>query len=124
MGKNSSPEHDLQIGLVELIHDVAPDLLFSATNGGVRLSMNQARRMKAAGYLKGIPDLIFYESRQGYHGLALELKAKRGKISPIQRERIEDFRIRGWRAEIAFGWDQALAILRDYFEELEDASRI
>jgi hypothetical protein len=124
MGKNSSPEHDLQVGLVELIRDTAPDLLFSATNGGVRLSMNQARRMKAAGYLKGIPDLLFFEPRHGFHGLALELKAKRGKISAIQREQIEEFRIRGWRAEIAFGWDQAIHFLRDYFEELEDASRI
>ena len=120
MGKNSSPEHDLQVGLVELIREVAPEILFSATNGGVRLSMNQAKRMKAAGYLKGVPDLLFFEPRHGFHGLALELKAKRGKISPIQRERIEEVRLRGWKAEIAFGWDQSIHVLREYFEELAD----
>ena len=120
MGKTRTPEHDLQVGLVDLIRTTAPEILFSGTMGGVRLSMNQAKRAKAAGYLKGIPDLIFYEPRNGYHGLALELKAKRGKISPIQRERIEEFRIRGWRAEVAFGWDAAMAVLRDYFEELAE----
>lgn len=118
MGKTRSPEHDLQVAIVELVKTNAPEILFSGTMGGVRLSMNQAKRAKAAGYMKGIPDLIFYEPRNGFHGLAIELKTKRGKISPIQRERIEDFRIRGWRAEVAFGWDETLAILRDYFEEL------
>lgn len=117
MGKNKSPEHDIQTAIVQTIKDVAPDILFTATNGGVRLSMNQAKRMKAAGYLRGIPDLLFFESRQGYHGLAIELKAKKGRISAIQRERIEEFRARGWRVEIAFSFEEAFAFLRNYFEE-------
>jgi hypothetical protein len=120
MAKQRSPEHDIQVALVELVQSVAPEVLFSATNGGVRLSMNQAKRMKAAGYLKGIPDLLFFESRQGFHGLAIELKAKRGKISPIQRQRLEEFDARGWRVAVCFGYEEALAVLRDYFEELAD----
>lgn len=120
MAKTRSPEHDLQAAIVDLIRTTAPEILFSGTMGGVRLSMNQAKRAKAAGYLKGIPDLIFYEPRNGFHGLAIELKTKRGKISPIQRERIEDFRIRGWKAEVAFGYDETLAILRKYFDELAE----
>lgn len=120
MGKRKDPEHDLQTSLVLWIREADPEILFSATNGGVRLSMNQAKRMKAAGYLRGIPDLLFFEARDGFLGLALELKAPKGRISPIQRQRIEEFRLRGWRAEIAFGWDHALQILRDYFPELED----
>jgi hypothetical protein len=121
MSKRKDPEHDLQTSLVQWIHEVDREILFTATNGGVRLSMNQAKRMKAAGYLRGVPDLLFFESRHGFHGLAIELKAPKGRISPIQRERIEEFRIRGWRAEVAFGWDHAMKILREYFPELDGA---
>ena len=121
MSKRKDPEHDLQTYLVQWIREVDPEILFTATNGGVRLSMNQAKRMKAAGYLRGVPDLLFFEARDGFHGLAIELKAPKGRISPIQRERVEEFRIRGWRAEVAFGWDHAMKILREYFPELEGA---
>ena len=99
MSKRKDPEHDLQTSLVQWIREVDPEILFTATNGGVRLSMNQAKRMKAAGYLRGVPDLLFFEARDGFHGLAIELKAPKGRISPIQREQVEEFRIRGWRAE-------------------------
>ena len=121
MSKRKDPEHDLQTSLVQWIREVDPEILFTATNGGVRLSMNQAKRMKAAGYLRGVPDLLFFEARNGFHGLAIELKAPKGRISPIQREQVEEFRIRGWRAEVAFGWDHAMKILREYFPELEGA---
>lgn len=121
MGKNQSPEHDAQVALVDLIQTVAPDILFTATVGGVRLSMNQAKRMKAAGYLRGVPDLLFFEPRDGCLGLAIELKAKKGgRVSPDQRRVLDELDARGWRTEVAHGYDHALHILRDYFEELAD----
>lgn len=122
MAKNRSPEHDLQVELVELIKAHAPDILFTATVGGVRLSMNQAKRMKAAGYLRGVPDLLFFEPRGAFRGLAIELKAKKGgRVSPDQRNVIDGLKTRGWRAEVAHGYAHAMSILRDYFEELADA---
>lgn len=121
MGKNRSPEHDIQVELVELIKATAPDILFTATVGGVRLSMNQAKRMKAAGYLRGVPDLIFFEPRGAFCGLVIELKAKRGgRVSPDQKNVLTALKTRGWRSEVAHGYEHALNILRDYFEELAE----
>ena len=121
MAKNRSPEHDAQVALVDLIKTTAPDILFTATVGGVRLSINQAKRMKAAGYLRGVPDLLFFEPREGFAGLAIELKAKKGgRVSPDQRSVLNALKTRNWRTEVAHGYDHALSILRDYFEELAE----
>jgi len=122
MGKNQSPEHDAQVAIVDLIKSMAPELMFTATVGGVRLSMNQAKRMKAAGYLRGIPDLLFFEPRGEFMGLAIELKARKGgRVSADQRSALNKLTERGWRAEVAHGYGEALSVLRSYFEELAEA---
>lgn len=115
--KNASPEHDIQCEIVRRIKAHSPEIMFCATVGGVRLSMNQAKRMKAAGYLAGIPDMLFFEPRGEHVGLAIELKAKRGRVSVAQREAIARLNERGWRAVVCTGFDECVAVLRDYFDD-------
>lgn len=115
--KNASPEHDIQCEVVRRLKEHAPDVMFCATVGGVRLSMNQAKRMKSAGYLAGIPDLLFFEPRQGFVGLAIELKAKRGRVSSAQREAIQKLNARGWKAVVCTGFDECASTLREYFDD-------
>lgn len=115
--KNASPEHDIQCEVVRRLKEHAPEVMFCATVGGVRLSMNQAKRMKAAGYLAGIPDLLFFEPRGEFVGLAIELKAKRGRVSAAQREALRLLRERGWRAIVCTGFDECAAALREYFDD-------
>lgn len=115
--KNASPEHDIQCEVVRRVKEHSPDIMFCATVGGVRLSMNQAKRMKAAGYLAGIPDLLFFEPRGEHVGLAIELKAKRGRVSAAQKQAIHQLNERGWRAVVCTGFDECVAVLRDYFDD-------
>lgn len=119
MAKNKSPEHDLQVKLVDYIREVDPSIFFTATVGGVRLSINQAKRMKAAGYLRGIPDLLIFEPSGGFSGLAIELKAAKGRASVYQLEALKALKSRGWRAEVSTGWDQTVELLNDYFPDLK-----
>ena len=50
-------------------------LLFVANpHANVKLTMQQAVRMKRGGYTAGTPDLIILEPRGLFHGLAVELK--------------------------------------------------
>ena len=48
--------------------------------------MVEAHRMKLTGYKKGFPDMFFYEPRQGFNGLAIELKRDMGSASPEQKK--------------------------------------
>tara|TARA_R100001530_G_C4310935_1_gene152995 strand:- start:211 stop:621 length:411 start_codon:yes stop_codon:yes gene_type:complete len=117
--RNKQPEHELQktvatfLDLMILQGGESP--LYSATVGGVRTTMRQAIKMKQTGYKKGIPDIIIFESRNGYHGLAIELKTKKGYASKHQKEWIEKLLKRGYYACVCKGLDDAIYTIKTYF---------
>lgn len=114
--KNKSPEHDIQCALVGLLEGIEPKPLYTATVGGVRLTMGTAKKMKAAGYKNGVPDLLIFEPRHGYAGLALEVKTDKGRARDEQKVWQEELRARGWKAEIAKGFDDCWTVIADYFD--------
>jgi len=114
--KNKSPEHDIQVRLIDLLKSIEPKPLYSATVGGVRLAMHTAKKMKQAGYSKGIPDLLIFEPKGMYVGLAIEVKTLKGRPSPEQRAWIRDLNSRGWRAEICKGYESCASLIKEYFE--------
>ena len=118
--KNGSPEHDIQVIIVDHLEAMEPAPLFSATVGGVRVAMHTALRMKQAGYKKGIPDLLIFEPRNGYVGLALEVKTPTGRASEHQKDWQIKLQERGWRAEICKGLNACIECIDDYFGESKD----
>lgn len=114
--KNGSPEHDIQVLVVDHLEAMETVPLFSATVGGVRVAMHTALRMKQAGYKKGIPDILIFEPRGEYVGLAVEVKTATGRASDHQKEWQERLRERGWRAEICKGLDACITVIDDYFK--------
>lgn len=58
-------------------------LMFHVPNGGYR-APKTARQMKQAGVVAGVPDILLWAPRLGYHGLAIEMKTERGAVSPEQ----------------------------------------
>ena len=73
--------------------------------------------MKAAGYLRGIPDILIFEPSGDFNGLAIELKALKGRPSVYQLDALKALNLRGWRGEVAVGWDATIKILREYFPD-------
>ena len=115
--KNASPEHDIQVLIVDHLEEMDPQPLFSATVGGFRVAMHTALKMKQAGYKKGIPDLLIFEPRNGYVGLALEVKTMVGRASEHQKDWQEKLRARGWKAEICKGLNACIECIDEYFGE-------
>ena len=121
--KNKQPEHELQkavatyLDLMLLKGGERP--LYSATVGGVRTTMRQAVLMKQAGYKRGIPDLLIFESRKvdgiEYHGLAIELKTKKGYASKHQKEWIDKLSKRGYYARVCKGLNDTITTINNYF---------
>ena len=82
---------------------------------GVRLSIGQAVKAKAAGMKKGYPDITLDVSRCGYHGLRIELKKKKGgRVTPEQREWILNLQGQGYYACVCRGADHAKKIIIKY----------
>jgi len=94
---------------------MAPPPLFSATVGGVRVAMHTALKMKQAGYKKGIPDILIFEPRNGYVGLALEVKTSTGRASEHQKMWQHRLREKGWKAEICKGLEACIDCIDEYF---------
>ena len=110
-------EYTIQKSIIELLDLKAPRLLYCASAGGVRTSLAEARRMKATGYKKGFPDLFFYEPRQGFNGLAIELKKPGGSPTPHQKQWKADLEARGYKAVVAKGRQACLDVIKSYFSE-------
>jgi hypothetical protein len=130
-GPRSSPrppsqqtESDIQKALAEVLDHAS--LLWTATANGGKRDKRTAASLKAQGLKPGVPDiLIFSPPPSGIGcGMAIELKRPRhggkakGRLSAHQRIWLEELRALGWRAEVAYGYDHALEILRGAGYEL------
>jgi len=81
--------------------------------GLISMRIREAR-MKREGQKKGVPDLVLACPRNGYHGLFIELKTAKGRVSPEQSEWLQQLSEQGYRAEVCRGADAAIKTLQEY----------
>lgn len=85
-------------------------------NEGKR-SLAVARILKAMGLKPGFPDLLILEPQGQYHGLAIEMKTKTGKVSKNQATWLRQLRKKGYAAYVGRGADQAIEIIDWYMSQ-------
>lgn len=91
-------------------------VLYCASAGGLHTSYTQGAKMKAAGYVKGHPDLLIYEPAGGYVGLAMELKSEDGEASKEQKTWLRKLEARGWKTCITKGLDDCIREFETYIK--------
>lgn len=104
------------------IYEPRLGLLHHIPNGGLRQKATAAR-MKAEGVKAGVPDLCLPVPAHGFHGLYIEMKKRdhSNGLSRLQRNWIDMLREQGYKAEVAYGADEAIDILCEYLSiESED----
>jgi VRR-NUC domain. len=89
------------------------ELLYHVPNGGKR-NITEAVQFKAMGVKPGVPDLVLPVPRGGFHGLYIELKAKGGSTSSVQREWVERLNCHGYCARVCVGADEAIKVIMRY----------
>lgn len=112
-------EHKQQVHIfkfAELMESQYPELrLLNGSLNGVRLTIGQAKKAKAAGMKAGYPDIFLPVSRQGYHGLFIELKKQKGgRLTTGQRRWLMNLQGQGYYACVAKGADAAKEVLIKY----------
>jgi hypothetical protein len=81
-----STEHHLQTWFAMWLR--SKGILFCASMAGVKVSMGTQIKMKRAGYQAGHPDIMIYEPRGQYHGMAVELKFKnKAQLNQVEWQR-------------------------------------
>jgi hypothetical protein len=114
--KPFSGEAGVQKSVIDYLKYTYPQALYCASAGGVRTSMKQAIKMKATGYVKGVPDLQIFEPIRNYHGLLIEIKDIKGVVSKEQKEWIKELNKRGYYATYSKGFEATIKVIDDYFK--------
>lgn len=112
-------EEDIQIALVRWFDLQYPDAapwLYHSPAGGVRNKVT-AWRLKNLGVRRGFPDLTLWLPRGGFHGLAVELKAAKGKPTPEQIQWLDHMARTGWMAVVCTGFDAARETFDNYLKQ-------
>jgi len=106
------PEDDLQRAVAEYL-DLQGWLWWHTPNGG-RRDKREAARFRRLGVRPGVPDVLIFErwqdgEEQGF-GVAIELKAGKGRLSPEQFRTLAELDRRGWWAAVAWTLDEVIEI--------------
>ena len=93
-------------------------VMFNHSPNEGKRDIHTGAQLKQMGMRPGFPDFFIYEARNGYHGLAIELKRiKGGTVSVTQKQCLQELNDRGYKAEVARGFDEARKIIDDYLKE-------
>lgn len=114
---NRHIEHDEQAAFVQwclLNAHRVPELalIFSIPNGamlgGGRIGAIRANYLKAEGLKSGVCDLFLPYPRGGFHGMFIEMKASKGKLSPAQKQFIKDVEKLEYFTTVCYSADEAI----------------
>lgn len=92
--------------------------LFHAPNGGSRNAIEGAR-FKRMGVKRGVPDLLLLVPNDEFIGLAMELKAPKGKMSDDQNEFKVFLESQGFYYETVYSFERATKIIEWYLGNKE-----
>ena len=119
-------EEQTHIAICKYIKLQYPNILFSSESSGLRVTISQAKRLKAMRSCSGLPDIMIFEPRRSYYGLFLEVKKegsvvfkKDGDIRSDkhlkeQEEILFQLQQKGYFAQFVIGFDEAKSII-DYY---------
>lgn len=107
-------EHDEQYKLF-LWTRYRPELrwMFAIPNGGYRTKAT-AGKMVAEGVKRGVPDLMLPLPTDKFHGLFIEMKFGKNKMTPEQKEFFDYATQQGYCCRVAYSADEAMKIIDEY----------
>jgi hypothetical protein len=90
------------------------ELLFAIKNEEKSGSAIVGSRFKASGVKRGVADVFLSVPRNGYHGLYIEMKASKGKLSKEQIIFGDKVREQGYGWVCCYSWESAKNIIIQY----------
>jgi hypothetical protein len=103
-------EYTLQRDCINWLKSAYPDLQnkYTATVGGAHLKNGPItyNKLRASGYLPGIPDVLIFKARHPFHGLFVEMKTTSGRVTEQQTAVHEALRFEGYMVTVCRSIEQ------------------
>lgn len=109
-------ESELQASCVEWFRFTYPQykmLLFSIPNGGKR-NIITAMRLKREGAVSGVPDLFLSIARNEYHGMYIEMKTEKNKLTENQDKFFQAAIKHNYKCQVITSLDQFIREITFY----------
>ena len=90
--------------------------IYHSPNGERRDAITGAK-LKRMGVVPGVPDLFIRIARHGYHGLYIELKTKKGRLSDKQRQFADSAVADGYKFVVVRSLDEFMKVVKTYLDE-------
>ena len=103
---------------LSLYPDIRP-YCFAIPNGGTR-NIAEAVNLKRQGVTKGVPDVFIAIPSQSRHGLFIEFKSGKNKLTDSQKEMIDRLKENGYGCEVCYSIDEAIEVAEDYLNSIEE----
>ena len=91
------------------------DYLIHIPNGGKR-NAREAARLKQMGVKAGVSDMFLPVPRGQAHGLWVEMKASKGRVSDAQRDWLTKVGAQGYATAVCYGHEAARRAITAYLE--------
>ena len=107
-------ESDLQKMCVTWMRTQHKKILFYAVPNEGKRSFALANHMKAMGLTSGIPDLVIPHPRGKHHGLYVELKAGKNKLTTNQVIVGDILKTEGYVVEVVYSFEEFQDVIKSY----------
>jgi len=111
-------EHDEQTVFMTWLMFQYPTLfeLTTAVPNGGRRHLGTAVKLKKEGVKAGVPDILCFYKKNGYTGLAIEMKSKYNKESKEQAKWLNNLSDQGWFCAVCWSAKDAMQAVEDYLK--------
>lgn len=112
-------EHEMQAALFQWwrwkTNEPLRSLMFAIPNGGARSRITGAR-LKAEGVRAGVPDILLAYPVKPFHGLFIELKTRKGRLSEKQLRMLFGLYMAGYLGVVCRSLDKAQEVIINYLK--------
>jgi hypothetical protein len=77
----------------------------------------EGSKLKAKGVKSGVPDILIFNQRHGFQGLAIELKVGSNNLTASQIDFLIRFNAQGWLCFVSWSLEEVIYLLEWYFEK-------
>lgn len=117
-GPSESQEQKALFQWAALAEQKYPELrlMHHVPNGGLR-DARTAVNLKREGVKRGVPDISLPVPRGKYHGLYIEMKVGKNKLTKEQQQWFKSLEEEGYATHVCYSWLEAREVIEKYLSE-------